>query len=42
MFGDVGVKRQIGNAVAPIVGKALLEHIKKALSDEDGAEGTLQ
>lgn len=36
MFSGVAVKKQIGNAVPPIVAKAILEEIKKALMRADG------
>lgn len=36
MLGDVAVKKQIGNAVPPIVARAMLDSVKKALMAEDG------
>lgn len=35
-FSDTGVKRQIGNAVPPIVAKVLFEEIKRTLMKADG------
>jgi len=35
-FSAPGVKKQIGNAVPPVVAAALLEEVKKALMREDG------
>lgn len=35
-FCERGVKKQIGNAVPPIVAMAILESVKKALMEEDG------
>jgi DNA (cytosine-5)-methyltransferase 1 len=37
-FGDVNVKKQIGNAVPPCVAKVLFSWIKKALEKADGFE----
>ena len=37
-FGSTSVKKQIGNAVPPPVARAILERVKKALMEEDGAE----
>ena len=36
IFTEKGVKRQIGNAVPPIVGKLLMEAVKEALLEADG------
>jgi DNA (cytosine-5)-methyltransferase 1 len=35
-FSTSGVKRQIGNAVPPVVAKALLQEVKKSLMKADG------
>ena len=35
-FAERGVKRQIGNAVPPTVGKLLMEAVKEALLEADG------
>ena len=35
-FGETGVKKQIGNAVPPVVARAILESVKKALMKADG------
>ena len=36
MFGAKGVKRQIGNAVPPIVAKKVLEEVFRSLKAVDG------
>lgn len=36
VFGQVGAKKQIGNAVPPVVGRKVLESVVKALRKEDG------
>ena len=36
VFGSVGAKKQIGNAVPPIVGRKVLESVIEALRKEDG------
>jgi len=38
VFGARGVRRQIGNAVPPVVGRALLESVRRALMREDGVD----
>lgn len=35
-FGPKGTRKQIGNAVPPIVAKVFYEHIKQALQKADG------
>jgi len=35
-FAGKGVKRQIGNAVPPVVGTVLLEEVKRSLLKADG------
>ena len=37
-FGSTSVKKQIGNAVPPLVARAILESVKNALMAEDGIE----
>ncbi|KAI9817450.1 MAG: hypothetical protein M1827_001060 [Pycnora praestabilis] len=37
-FGKSGIKKQIGNAVPPVVGKLVLEAVKKALLKADGLD----
>ncbi|KAL8967044.1 MAG: hypothetical protein Q9183_003094, partial [Haloplaca sp. 2 TL-2023] len=36
VFGNVGAKRQIGNAVPPVVGRKVLESVVRFLEKEDG------
>lgn len=38
VFGSRHVKKQIGNAVPPVVAKVLLEACRKALEEADGVE----
>lgn len=35
-FGGVGVKKQIGNAVPPVVARVILEGVRRALERVDG------
>lgn len=35
-FVGTGIKRQIGNAVPPVIAKVLFEHLRKALEEADG------
>lgn len=35
-FGDKEVKKQIGNAVAPVMATAILEEVVKSLKEADG------
>lgn len=37
-FSNTGVKRQIGNAVPPVVAKTMFEAVKKALKKADDAD----
>lgn len=37
-FGQNGVLRQVGNAIAPLLGKAILEEVGKMLRKTDAAE----
>lgn len=39
MFSDVAVKKQIGNAVPPVVARAILEEVKRGLMKADGLIG---
>ncbi|KAL8918165.1 MAG: hypothetical protein Q9208_007517 [Pyrenodesmia sp. 3 TL-2023] len=39
VFGTVGAKRQVGNAVPPVVGRAVLAEVVRALEREDGVVG---
>lgn len=39
VFGTVGAKRQVGNAVPPVVGRAVLGEVVRALEREDGVGG---
>ncbi|KAL8746452.1 MAG: hypothetical protein Q9184_007747 [Pyrenodesmia sp. 2 TL-2023] len=39
VFGNVGAKRQVGNAVPPVVGRAVLGEVVRALEREDGVVG---
>ncbi|KAL8717893.1 MAG: hypothetical protein Q9225_004918 [Loekoesia sp. 1 TL-2023] len=39
VFGQVGAKKQIGNAVPPLVGRRVLESVVEALEREDGIGG---
>ena len=36
IFGNVGAKKQIGNAVPPVVGRKVLESVVRFLEKEDG------
>lgn len=39
MFSDVAVKKQIGNAVPPIVARVVLEEVRRGLIRADGVGG---
>ncbi|KAL8993057.1 MAG: hypothetical protein Q9188_007429, partial [Gyalolechia gomerana] len=36
VFAGVGAKKQVGNAVPPVVGRMVLESVVRALEREDG------